>query len=132
MLDGILRCFLAWLCEKNTETAKNISIPFQLVQQFGTGPSFLCSVKTIKERIIMETKKRMTRKLDLLTAVEQVVELSKGSHLDAEFYKKAAHPLRYLSEKLELTKEQSVMISLFVDNCNDTSIRINDFSRHLD
>ena len=80
----------------------------------------------------METKKRMTRKLDLLTAVEQVVELSKGSHLDAEFYKKAAHPLRYLSEKLELTKEQSVMISLFVDNCNDTSIRINDFSRHLE
>ena len=35
----------------------------------------------------METKKRTTRKLDLLTAVEQIVELSKESHLDEEFFK---------------------------------------------
>ena len=39
-----------------------------------------------KKEDIMETKKRTTRKMDLLTAVEQVVELSKGSHLDAEFF----------------------------------------------
>lgn len=80
----------------------------------------------------MEAKKRTTRKLDLLSAVEQVVELSKGSHLDAEFFKKAAHPLKHLSEKLELTKEQSVMMALFIDNSNDTSIRVSDFSRHLE
>ncbi|MBR5911900.1 MAG: ATP-binding protein [Bacteroidales bacterium] len=80
----------------------------------------------------METKKRMTRKLDLLTAVEQVVELSKGSRLDAEFFKKAAHPLKHLSERLEMTKEQSVMMALFIDNSNDTSIRNSDFSRHLE
>ena len=35
----------------------------------------------------METKKRTTRKLDLLTAAEKVVELSKGSHLNDEFLK---------------------------------------------
>ena len=35
----------------------------------------------------METKKRTTRKMDLLSAVEQVVELSKGSHLDVDFQK---------------------------------------------
>ncbi len=80
----------------------------------------------------METKKRMTRKLDLLTAVEQVVELSKGSRLDAEFFKKAAHPLKHLSERLEMTKEQSVMMALFIDNSNDSSISISDFSRHLE
>ena len=80
----------------------------------------------------METKKRMTRKLDLLTAVEQVVELSKGSRLNAEFFKKAAHPLKHLSERLEMTKEQSVMMALFIDNSNDTSIRNSDFSRHLE
>ena len=80
----------------------------------------------------METKKRATRKMDLLTAVEQVVELSKGSHLDAEFFKKAAKPIKVISEKLELTKEQSIMVALFIDNSNDSNIRISDLARHLE
>ena len=79
----------------------------------------------------METKKRTTRKMDLLTAVEQVVELSKGSHLDADFFKKAAKPLKFISEKMELTKEQSIMVALFIDNCNDQNITISDFAKHL-
>ena len=80
----------------------------------------------------METKKRTTRKLDLLTAVEQIVELSKGSQLDADFFKEAARPIKYLSDKLELTKEQSVMMALFVDHSSDSSIRVSDFSSHLE
>ena len=80
----------------------------------------------------METKKKTTRKLDLLTAVEQVVELSKDSHLDADFFKQAARPIKYLSDKLELTKEQSVMMALFVDHSSDSSIRVSDFSSHLE
>ena len=48
----------------------------------------------------METKKRTAHKMDLLSAVEKVVELSKGSHLDAEFFKKAARPLKFISEKM--------------------------------
>ena len=70
--------------------------------------------------------------MDLLTAVEKVVELAKGSHLDTEFFKKAAQPLKHLSEKLELTKEQSVMMALFIDHSSDTSIRISDFNNHLE
>ena len=80
----------------------------------------------------METKKSASRKLDLLTAVEQVVELSKGSHLDAEFFKKAARPLKYISDKLELTKEQSVMMSLFIDHSNTRNITIGEFAEHLE
>lgn len=80
----------------------------------------------------METKKKTTRKLDLLTAVEQIVELSKGSHLDDDFYKKAARPIKHLAERMELTKEQSVMMALFIDHSSDTSIRISDFSTHLE
>jgi len=80
----------------------------------------------------METKKRTTRKLDLLSAVEKIVELSKGSHLDAEFFKKAARPLKFLSDKLEITKEQSVALALFIDHSNDYSISVSDFARHFD
>jgi AAA+ superfamily predicted ATPase len=80
----------------------------------------------------METKKRTTHKMDLLSAVEKVVELSKGSHLEADFFKKAARPIKFIADKLELTKEQSVMMALFIDNSSDTSIRISDFAEKLE
>jgi DNA polymerase III delta prime subunit len=80
----------------------------------------------------METTKKNTQKMDLLTAVEQVVELSKSSHLDAGFYRKAARPIKYLKERLELTREQSVMMALFIDNSNSSSINIGNFAKHLE
>ena len=54
--------------------------------------------------------------MNLLSAVEQVVELSKGSRLNDEFYKKAARPLKHLADNLELSKEQCMMMALFIDN----------------
>lgn len=80
----------------------------------------------------METTKKNTQKMDLLTAVEQVVELSKSSHLDAGFYRKAARPIKYLKDRLELTREQSVMMALFIDNSNNSSINISHFAVHLE
>lgn len=69
--------------------------------------------------------------MDLLTAVEQIVELSKNSHLDVGFYRKAARPIKYLKDRLELTREQCVMMALFIDNSNKSSISIDHFSDHL-
>ena len=80
----------------------------------------------------METKKKTSKKMDLLSAVEKIVELSKDSHLEAEFFKKAAKPLKYLSDKMEITKEQSLLLALFIDNSNDRSITLGDFAKHLD
>ena len=80
----------------------------------------------------METKEKTRRKMDSLTAVEQIVELSKGSHLNADFFKKAAKPLKYLSTKMELTKEQSVLMALFIDNSSDRRITLSDFAKHLE
>ena len=81
----------------------------------------------------METseKRRTNRSMDLLTAVEQIVDKAKGSGLSSEFYRKAARPIKYVSEKMGLTREQAVMMALFIDNCHDTSIRINDLGRSL-
>lgn len=72
------------------------------------------------------------RKMDLLTAVEQIVDKAKGTGLSSEFYRKADRYIKYLSERLELTKEQSVMMSLFIDNSDDSSISISDFCKYLD
>ena len=72
------------------------------------------------------------RKMDLLTAVEQIVDKAKGTGLSSEFYRKADRYIKYLSERLELTKEQSVMMALFIDNSDDSSISISDFCKYLD
>ena len=54
----------------------------------------------------MEDKKtRTTKKIDLLTSVESIVYLAKESKLNKEFYRKADKYLKYMSEKLELTKD---------------------------
>ena len=73
--------------------------------------------------------KRM--KMDLLTAVELIVELAKDSQLNKEFYKKANKYIKYMSTKLELTKEQSVMMALFINRSDDDRIHIRELSKDL-
>ncbi|MBR3520037.1 MAG: AAA family ATPase [Paludibacteraceae bacterium] len=63
----------------------------------------------------MGTKKRTKEEMNLITAVEQVVKLSKETHLSDDIFKKAAKPLKYISEKQEITMKQSVMLALFVE-----------------
>jgi ATPases of the AAA+ class len=78
-----------------------------------------------------EKKTRTTMKMDLLSAIEQIVEKAKDSKLSPEFYRKASRYIKYVSEKLELTKEQSVMMALFIDNSEDSSITISDFGKYV-
>ena len=75
----------------------------------------------------MATRKR----LDLLTAVEQIVEKAKGTGLSSDFYRKADRYIKYVSAKMDLTKEQSVMMALFIDNSDDSRITISDFGKYL-
>ena len=72
-----------------------------------------------------------SRKMDLLTAVEHIVDKAKGTGLSSEFYRKADEYIKYVSEKMELTKEQSVMMSLFIDNSDQSEILISELSNYL-
>ena len=73
-----------------------------------------------------------TGKLDLLTAIEHIVDKAKGTGLSSEFYRKADKYIKYVSEKLDLTKEQSIMMALFIDNSDDERIKISDFGEFLE
>ena len=80
----------------------------------------------------MEDKKtRTTKKIDLLTSVEKIVDLANESKLDKEFYRKTDKYIKYISEKLELTKEQSVMIALFINWSDDSYIHLKDISEYV-
>ena len=80
------------------------------------------------EKAVKETK---IKKLDLLAAVEKIVDLSKGSGLSPEFYRQASRYIKHLATRLNLTKEQSVMLAIFIDNCEDNSITLSKIARHL-
>lgn len=72
-----------------------------------------------------------SRKLDLLTAVEHIVEKAKGTGLSSVFYSKTDKYIEYVSEKMELTKEQSVMMALFIDNSDHSNILISELCKYL-
>ena len=71
------------------------------------------------------------RKMDLLTAVEQIVEIAAEIGLSSEFYRKADKYIKYVSGKMELTKEQSVMMALFINRSDDDRIHIRELSKDL-
>jgi SpoVK/Ycf46/Vps4 family AAA+-type ATPase len=71
------------------------------------------------------------KKMDLLTAVEQIVEMAKESQLSKEFFRKADKYIKYVSNQLELTKEQSVMIALFINRSDDDRILIRELSKDV-
>ena len=71
------------------------------------------------------------KKMDLLTAVEQIVEKAKDTGLSEEFYHEADRYIKYVAKKLGLTREQSVMMALFIDNSDDESISISQLGKFL-
>lgn len=68
--------------------------------------------------------------MDLLTAVEGIVDLAKDSQLSQEFYTKASRYIKYISKRLDLSKEQSVMLSLFIDQSDDSCIEGRDIAKY--
>ena len=86
-------------------------------------------LKTETKDVAVEVKKN--ERLTLLGAIEQIVELSEDSNLSDDFYAKAKRYVNYVSRKLGVSKVQAVMMSLFVDNCNDYRIELRQLASHL-
>ena len=78
----------------------------------------------------MEAKKEM-KDMNLLEAMEHIVALAKGSKLSDEFYNKADEYICFIADKLQLSQEQSVMLSLFVDNSDSRNILASDIAEFL-
>ncbi len=66
--------------------------------------------------------------MDLMQAFEHIVEKVKSSNMSAEFFRKYARYIKYVSTLLELTEEQSVILSLFINKSYDDDIRIHDLT----
>ena len=53
--------------------------------------------------------------LDLLSAVENIVDLAQNSRFSLEFFDQVNCYTDYMGDRLELTKEQCVLLALFID-----------------
>ena len=72
-----------------------------------------------------------SKNYNLLIAIEQIVEKAKDSQLSKDYLRKVAKPLNYMAAELELTKEQSLMLALFINKSDSNSIELSDLSKYL-
>lgn len=84
-----------------------------------------------KPSVVRRVKTQTVAPKSILEAFENIVDLAKDSNLDINFYKKAAPYISYASAKLSLTDQQTVLLSLFVDKSEDTSIRISEIAEFI-
>lgn len=68
---------------------------------------------------------------NILEAFEYIVDLAKDSNLNSDFYQKASTYIRYASRKLKLFPLQTVLLALFVDRSEDSSIRMSEIASYI-
>jgi len=71
-----------------------------------------------------------TKNCNLLMAIEQIVEKAKDSQLSKDYLRKVAKHLKYMSDKLELTKEQCLMLALFINKSDSNRIELSDLGEY--
>ena len=78
-----------------------------------------------------ESKKQGRKKMDILTALDAIVDAAKDSKISEEFYKKSAKYIKYVCGKLNITKEQCVFLSIFIENSNDSNLYLSELADYL-
>lgn len=67
----------------------------------------------------------------LLEAIKAIIELSENSELSNEFFFEAEEALNYVSQRLDISSTQALLLALLVNNFTDQHIDVTDLGRHL-
>lgn len=84
------------------------------------------SADKTKQKEIAQT----ARPKSILEAFEYIVELAEDSNLGADFFAKADVHIRYCARKLKLTRNQVVLLSMFVDRSEDSRITMSEIANY--
>lgn len=68
---------------------------------------------------------------NILDAMESILEFAEDSELDGQFLDTVDPLLDYLSDRLELTKDQALFLTLFVNFCDHRSITLGQMADYL-
>ena len=66
--------------------------------------------------------------MTLVSCIDKVVQLAIDKQLGEEFYNEANGLLEQIAQRMEITSEQALVFSLFIEKCNDRRITISDFA----
>ena len=106
-------------------TQTDINICLRKAEEFII--SYVCQIKLGKS----EDEIMFTPKSYLLAAFEKIVDIARGSQLNDYFYRSADTYIKYVSEILDLTKSQCVMMALFLNWCDDCAIRLSEIGEYV-
>ena len=67
----------------------------------------------------------------LLVAIKAIIELSENCELAGDFFIEAEEALNYVSKRLSITNNQSLMLSLVISDFANQRIDVTDFGEHL-
>ena len=70
--------------------------------------------------------------LTLHKAIEQIVDIVRGSGLNDEVYKVAARPIGYVADRLNISEQQAVVFAVAMSMYYDSRIKLTDIARCLD
>jgi hypothetical protein len=68
------------------------------------------------------------KKINMMGHIEKIIEISKDSKLDDEFFEKAKIHTNYLKRTLHLNVMQALLFSHFIDRANDSRILISEIA----
>ena len=66
----------------------------------------------------------MTSTRTILSSMEEIISLAKKHSLEPEFYKEAEESLKYISERLSLSREESMLLAFFFEHSSRNRIHI--------
>jgi len=82
------------------------------------------------DRTVVNKKRQ---KLTLLEAVNAILVLAEDSELSEDFFKEAKRYIKYMSDVMEITPIQSVLLSLFIEtSASGSNSGLSDVARFLD
>ncbi len=87
------------------------------------------------KRMTIKTQTELSKvntELTIIKAIERIVEAAIDSHLSDEFYNETDVYLQYLSERMNLTKNQALLFALFIEKSSCYSISVSDFAKMVD
>lgn len=71
------------------------------------------------------------RKSELITSIRSIIKLSKNTGSIEKAIAKSKKDIKFVSETLDMSNEEAMFWALFVNNCDDSSIRYKDLGSDL-
>lgn len=75
--------------------------------------------------------KHSSGRLDILSAMDVIVSAVNRFRLSDDLYEECSKEIKYICKKLDITKEQSVLLSVFVEHSNDSRIFLKEIAEYL-